>query len=133
MIMNLQRRLVLNRTLAMVGASVAGAIGLGGSVVSAAQPVIKKKPVIKIVAQRFRYTPNEIVLKKGQTAVLEFISLDFVHGFNIPDLKMRADLPPGKVTTVRVKFEQAGTYDFLCDNFCGDGHEEMGGRFVVTA
>ena len=128
MIMNLQRRLVLNRTLAMVGASALGAIGLGGSLASAAQ-----EPVIKIVAQRFRYTPNEIVLKKGQTAVLEFTSLDFVHGFNIPELKLRADLPPGKVTTVRVRFDEAGSYDFLCDNFCGDGHEEMAGRFVVTA
>lgn len=126
--MDMQRRLVLNRTLAMVGASALGAIGLGGSLASAAQ-----EPVIKIVAQRFRYTPNEIVLKKGQTAVLEFTSLDFVHGFNIPDLKIRADLPPGKVTTVRVRFDEAGSYDFLCDNFCGDGHEEMAGRFVVTA
>jgi cytochrome c oxidase subunit 2 len=128
MIMNLQRRLVLNRTLAMVGASVAGAIGLGGSAASAAQ-----ETVIKIVAQRFRYTPNEIVLKKGQAAVLEFTSLDFVHGFNIPELKLRADLPPGKVTTVRVRFDEAGSYDFLCDNFCGDGHEEMAGRFKVVA
>ena len=126
--MDMQRRLVLNRTLAMVGASALGAIGLGGSLASAAQ-----EPVIKIVAQRFRYTPNEIVLKKGQTTVLEFTSLDFVHGFNIPDLKIRADLPPGKVTTVRVRFDEAGSYDFLCDNFCGDGHEEMAGRFVVTA
>ena len=126
--MDMQRRLVLNRTLAMVGASALGAIGLGGSLASAAQ-----EPVIKIVAQRFRYTPNEIVLKKGQTAVLEFTSLDFVHGFNIPDLEIRADLPPGKVTTVRVRFDEAGSYDFLCDNFCGDGHEEMAGRFLVTA
>ena len=126
--MDMQRRLVLNRTLAMVGASALGAIGLGGSLASAAQ-----EPVIKIVAQRFRYTPNEIVLKKGQMAVLEFTSLDFMHGFNIPDLKIRADLPPGKVTTVRVRFDEAGSYDFLCDNFCGDGHEEMAGRFVVTA
>ena len=25
------------------------------------------------------------------------------------------------------------TIDFVCDNFCGDGHEEMHGRFVVSA
>jgi cytochrome c oxidase subunit 2 len=22
--------------------------------------------------------------------------------------------------------------DFVCDNFCGEGHEDMHGRFVVT-
>ena len=127
--MNLQRRLVLHRALALAGASTLGATGLGGSAASSAA----QEPVIKIVAQRFRYTPNEIILKKGQAAVLEITSLDFVHGFNIPDLKMRADLPPGKVTTLKVQFMEAGKYDFLCDNFCGDGHEEMYGRFVVTA
>jgi ABC-type thiamin/hydroxymethylpyrimidine transport system permease subunit len=27
----------------------------------------------------------------------------------------------------------AGVIDFVCDNFCGSGHEEMHGRFVVRA
>ena len=127
--MNLQRRLVLKRTVTLAGASTLGAIGLGGSVASSAA----QEPVIKIVAQRFRYTPNEIVLKKGQTTVLEITSLDFVHGFNIPELKMRADLPPGKVTTLKVQFAEAGQYDFLCDNFCGDEHEGMAAHFKVVA
>lgn len=86
---------------------------------------------IKIVARRFSYTPNEIILKKGQPAVLEFTSIDFVHGFKIPDLNIRADLPPGKVTRVRIRPDKAGVYDFLCDNFCGAKHEEMSGRIVV--
>ena len=89
--------------------------------------------VVKITAQRFKYTPGEIMLKPGEVVQLEFTSLDFVHGLSIPDLKMRADLPPGRVTTVQVQFASAGVYDFLCDNFCGDGHEEMSGRFVVAA
>ncbi len=88
--------------------------------------------VVKVVAQRFHYEPSEIALKAGQTAVLEFTSLDFIHGFKIPDLNLRADLPPGRVTKVRVKFDDPGVYAFLCDNFCGDNHEEMAGKFVVT-
>jgi len=90
-----------------------------------------KERVIKIVAQRFSYTPNEIVLKKGQTVILEFTSLDFVHGLKIPDLDIRVDLPPGKITKVRITPEKAGVYDFLCDNFCGAGHEEMGGHIIA--
>ena len=114
-----------------------GAIGLvgtfvGGTVLAqgAAQHPDNER-VIKIVAQRFSYTPNEIVLKKGQPVVLEFTSLDFVHGFKIPDLNIRADLPPGKVTKVRITPDKEGVYDFLCDNFCGSGHEEMSGRIIV--
>ena len=88
---------------------------------------------IKIIAQKFKYTPNQIVLKKGQTTVLEFTSVDFVHGFNLPDLKIRADLIPGRVTKVELKIDKEGVYEFLCDNFCGDGHEEMSGKITVKA
>jgi cytochrome c oxidase subunit 2 len=54
-----------------------------------------------------------------------------MHGFKVPALNIRADLPPGTVTRVRLTPEKAGTYDFLCDNFCGAGHEQMEGRIVV--
>jgi cytochrome c oxidase subunit 2 len=90
-----------------------------------------KERVIKIVAQRFSFTPNEIILKKGENVRLEITSLDFVHGFNVPDLNIRADLPPGKVTVIHLTPQKAGTYDFICDNFCGAGHEDMGGRIIV--
>ena len=89
--------------------------------------------VVKITAQRFKYTPSEITLKPGEAVLLEFTSLDFIHGLSIPDLKIRADLPPGRVTTLQVQFPNEGVYDFLCDNFCGDKHEEMSGRFVVKS
>jgi cytochrome c oxidase subunit 2 len=95
--------------------------------------IAQDKPVVKIIAQRFHYTPAEIPLKAGEEYVVEITSLDFVHGFNLPDLKLRLDLVPGRVNRTTVKFDKPGTYDFLCDNFCGDGHEEMNGRFVVKA
>ena len=117
---------ILLGALSLVGALIGGTVLAQG----AAQPQSKER-VIKIVAQRFHYTPNEIVLKKGQPVVLEFTSLDFVHGFKIPDLNLRADLPPGKVNRVRLMPDKEGVYDFLCDNFCGDNHEEMNGRIIV--
>jgi cytochrome c oxidase subunit II len=89
--------------------------------------------VVKIVAQRFHYTPGEFRVKAGRPIVLEFTALDFVHGFNMPDLKVRADLIPGKFTRVRLPAAGPGTYDFVCDNFCGDQHEEMHGRMIVEA
>lgn len=93
----------------------------------------RKPRVVRIEAKKFEYTPREIVLKAGQAVELELTALDFVHGFNIPDLKLRADLVPGQ--TIRLAFTPAapGTLDFLCDNFCGTGHEEMNGRFIVEA
>jgi cytochrome c oxidase subunit II len=88
--------------------------------------------VIEVVAQRFRFTPNEIALTSGQPAVLAITSLDFVHGFNVPELGIRTDLLPGRATRVAIKALAPGRYDFLCDNFCGGGHEEMNGTIVVS-
>lgn len=87
--------------------------------------------VIKITAKKFEYSPNEIRIKKGVPVILELTSLDRVHGFNCPDLGVRADIFPDKISRVRIVPEKAGTYEFHCDIFCGDGHEGMSGTIVV--
>lgn len=87
--------------------------------------------VVKITAKRFEYSPKEIKLKKGVPAVLEFTSLDRLHGFSCPDFGIRTDIVPGKVNTVRFVPDKAGTFPFHCDIFCGEGHEDMAGKFIV--
>ena len=57
--------------------------------------------------------------------VLEFTSLDRLHGFNCPALKIRSDIEPGKVNTLRFVPDKAGTFPFHCDIFCGSGHSGM--------
>ena len=113
---------------------VAAVYGIGallyGGAIGAAKATVKEWR-IKIQAKKFEYTPNKIILKTGQPVVLEFTSIDFIHGFNIPDMNIRADLPPGQITKVRFTPDKAGEYEFLCDNFCGSGHEEMSGKIIV--
>jgi cytochrome c oxidase subunit 2 len=89
-------------------------------------------PVIKIVAKKFDYTPNVIKLKKGVPVVLEFTTLDVFMGFKVPDLGVRTDIIPGKVSRVRLVPDKVGTFPFVCDIFCGSGHEDMTGTIVVT-
>ncbi len=88
---------------------------------------------IAITAQRFHYTPDEVSLKLGETVVLEVTALDFTHGFSIPELGVRADLIPGRAVRVTITPTRSGIVPFLCDNFCGDGHEQMSGRLLVSA
>jgi len=88
--------------------------------------------VIKITAKKFEYSPNVIKIKKGVPVILEFTSLDRVHGFFVADLGgVRATIEPGKVTRVPIVAPKAGTYEFHCDLFCGDGHENMTGTIIV--
>ena len=39
---------------------------------------------------------------------------------------------PGVPARVRFTPEKSGTFPFLCDIFCGDGHESMSGTIVVA-
>jgi cytochrome c oxidase subunit 2 len=112
----------------------AGAAALGLASIAtyvAAQPAQPKEKVIRIDAKRFDYSPSELTLKKGEPVILELTSLDVLMGFNLPDLNLRADIVPGKVTRVRFVPEKAGSFTFLCDIFCGSKHEEMNGRLTV--
>ncbi|MEO8137765.1 MAG: cupredoxin domain-containing protein, partial [Betaproteobacteria bacterium] len=77
--------------------------------------------VIRVVAKKFVFTPGEITLKRGQPVVFELSTLDFGHGFRIPELDFRADFVPDKVTVVRLTPGKTGKFEFLCDNFCGSG------------
>ncbi len=92
----------------------------------------ENEQVIQITAKRFEYSPKEITLKKGVPVVLEFTSLDRLHGFNCPGLGIRMDIRPGKVNRLRFVPDKVGTFPFHCDNFCGSGHEGMRGSITVT-
>ncbi|HZE91054.1 MAG TPA: cupredoxin domain-containing protein [Rhizobacter sp.] len=122
---------LLSRRRALAGTFAAGAAALVGTLV-ARRAAAETPREIEVVARRFQFTPNEIPLKLGERVVLAVRSLDFIHGFHVPDLGIRADLVPGRVTRIELQPQAAGTLDFLCDNFCGDGHEEMQGRFLVS-
>jgi len=88
--------------------------------------------VIQITAKRFVFSPKDIRVKKGLPVVLEFTSLDRLHGFSCPGLGIRTDIPPQKVTKLRFVPQQVGTFQFHCDIFCGSGHEGMAGTITVT-
>jgi cytochrome c oxidase subunit 2 len=88
-------------------------------------------PVIRITAKKFEYDRREIVLRKGVPVVLEVTSVDRLHGLNLPDFGVRVDAVPGQVTRLRFTPDKAGKFVFICDVFCGDGHETMGGNLVV--
>src|SRR5207244_3820022 len=108
-------------------ATVAGGLILGTATLARSQP-----RVIKVRAKRFTYTPNRIEVRKGEPVTLELTTEDIVMGMNIPDFKVRADIIPGQTSALTFTPDKAGTFTFLCDIFCGDGHESMSGTLVVT-
>ncbi|HWH77293.1 MAG TPA: cupredoxin domain-containing protein [Candidatus Binatus sp.] len=120
----MKRIVIVSLVLAVVWLIVgAGEMNLGADQTS--------ERVIKITAHKFAYEPNEIQLKVGEPVVLELTSKDVTHGFNLPDLGLRADLEPGETARVRLVPDKAGTFEFHCDNFCGFDHESMSATITV--
>ena len=109
----------------------AGAAGMALSMTGLVLAQSKER-VITIVARRFVFLPGEIELKRGEPVVFELTAPEVVMGFSIPAMKLRTDIIPGQVARLRVVPQQVGTFGFLCDVFCGDGHEGMSGQLIVV-
>ena len=113
------------------GAGVAGALGLAGYGAGAFAQAEEQR--IKMTVKRFEYSQSEIHVKKGIPVVVEIVSLDVPHGFSVPDFKVRAEVVmPGKPTLIRFTPDKTGEFLFLCDVFCGSGHETLEGSLFVT-
>jgi cytochrome c oxidase subunit 2 len=107
---------------------------LGGSALGGAARLAADQPTeIRISAKKFEFHPSRVTAKRGQPLVLVLTSEDRIHGFKMPDFGVRTDIVPGQETRVPLMPEKPGSFGFLCDVFCGDGHEDMEGTLVIEA
>ena len=105
---------------------------LGAAALALAGSARSQERVVRVTARKFTFTPDDIVLKAGEPAVLEFTSEDVHMGFKCVDLGVRTDIYAGQVTRLRLVPQKPGQYGFFCDVFCGDDHELMSGTVTVT-
>jgi len=122
--MNPRRRMLLRASLA------AGVAAAAGPIAILAQP---KPRIIPIQARKFTYEPAELTLKLNEPVLFQLTSADVVMGFSMPDFKVRGTIIPGQVTEVAMTPNKLGEFFFLCDVFCGSGHENMEGTMRVVA
>ena len=91
--------------------------------------------VIRLVAERFVFTPSDITVAEGTVVELRITSEDTAHGFRLagPD-GIDVEIPKRGRGDVRVTFEAkaAGTYVFECSRLCGAGHDFMRGTIRVV-
>ena len=112
----------------LLGAGTLALVALAGSA-----PAAGRKPrVIKVIAKKFEFVPAEIRVKQGEAVILEFSAPEVPMGVNLADFGMRTDVMPGKPARLALTPDKAGDFTFLCDVFCGTGHEEMSGTLIVT-
>ncbi|HFE66111.1 MAG TPA: cytochrome C oxidase subunit II, partial [Chloroflexi bacterium] len=84
-----------------------------------------------ILAQTWTFLPNRITVPVGSTVTFYVTSKDVQHGFNIQQTNVNMMVVPGEVSTLTLTFDEPGEYTFVCNEYCGVGHQTMYGTVVV--
>jgi heme/copper-type cytochrome/quinol oxidase subunit 2 len=95
----------------------------------------QQRRVIRVNAERFTFTPSEIVVEAGEEVELRLKSDDTAHGFRVAGTPINVVIPKRGRSEVVVPFRapDAGRYEFECTRMCGAGHNFMRGVLVVRA
>jgi cytochrome c oxidase subunit II len=68
---------------------------------------------------------SALVLPTGREVDLRVRSLDVIHGFFVPGMRLKENAVPGLVLHVHFTPSTPGTYPILCSQVCGSGHARM--------
>jgi polyferredoxin/plastocyanin len=114
-------------------------------------PAEPRKHTFSLKAKKYGYSPERIIVNKGDTVVLKPASLDATHGFLLDgypvefiirkggtylkyaweddDGKLQSDWD--KVSEVEFVADKAGKFTFRCTQTCGNLHPFMTGELIV--
>ena len=68
---------------------------------------------------------GELVLPAGREVDLTLRAQDVIHGFAVPEMRLKQNAVPGQDTHIHFTPEIPGTYAILCTQVCGLGHYRM--------
>jgi cytochrome c oxidase subunit 2 len=75
---------------------------------------------------------SELVLPVGREVDVQLRSLDVIHGFFVPGMRLKQNAVPGLVLHVHFTPVSLGEYPILCSQVCGSGHARMQTRLRVV-
>lgn len=89
--------------------------------------------VIRVTAERFAFTPSEIVVEKGTVIEFHLTSDDTDHGFRIVGTEVNVEIPKRRRGEAVLKYtaDTAGRFVIECSRPCGAGHTMMRATLIV--
>lgn len=75
--------------------------------------------------------PPTLHFPTGSEVTFYVTSKDVVHGFYIEEHSLNLEVVPGQVVRGTVNFGKPGTFNLVCHEYCGAGHQIMYGTIVV--
>jgi len=74
---------------------------------------------------------NELHVPVGRPVKMIMTSEDVIHDFFVPAFRVKADVIPGRYTSLWFEPTKAGTYHLFCAEYCGTKHSGMTGQVIV--
>jgi cytochrome c oxidase subunit 2 len=74
---------------------------------------------------------NELHVPVGRPVKMIMTSEDVIHDFFVPAFRTKADVIPGRYTSVWFQPTKPGRYHLFCAEYCGTRHSGMIGQVVV--
>jgi cytochrome c oxidase subunit 2 len=103
-------------------------------------------PTVEVVARQFEWrlrypgrdgtlgTPddlflvNDLHLPIDEDILVQLKSMDVLHSFFLPNVRIKQDAVPGMKIPVWFQAKKPGVFDIVCAELCGWGHYKMKGR-----
>jgi cytochrome c oxidase subunit 2 len=110
-----------------------------------------KHPTVEVTARQFEWrlrypgadgvlgTPddvhhvNDLHVPVDEEVLVDLKSMDVLHDFFLPHLRIKQDAVPGMRIPVWFRATEVGTYDLVCAELCGWGHYKMKGRLTIES
>jgi cytochrome c oxidase subunit 2 len=74
---------------------------------------------------------NELHVPVGRKIKLIMTTEDVIHDFFVPAFRTKADVIPGRYTTLWFEATKTGRYHLFCAEYCGMNHSGMTGSVIV--
>ncbi|PSQ43664.1 cytochrome c oxidase subunit II [Halobacteriales archaeon QS_9_68_42] len=76
-------------------------------------------------------TNNEIRIPTDRPVYIHITSDDWLHMLSAPDLGLKQTAFPGEYNTIKTSAYESGSHQYYCTEYCGVGHSQMNGEFMV--
>jgi cytochrome c oxidase subunit 2 len=108
-------------------------------------------PTVEVMARQFEWrlrwpgpdgkfnTPddihhvNDLHIPVDEEILVSLKSMDVLHDFFLPNLRIKQDAVPGMVIPVWFRATDQGQFDLVCAELCGWGHYKMKGRLTIES
>lgn len=76
---------------------------------------------------------SQLVLPANREVDLRLHAQDVIHGFSVPEMRLKQNAVPGQTIHLHFTPTTPGTYAILCTQLCGSGHYRMNATLRVVS